>query len=205
MEELPCGMWSITEEDAAKFWSFVKKGDGCWEWQGSFASKGYGELKTPRLRKLAHRISFAIATGIMDDEVCVLHRCDNPKCVNPDHLFGGTRGDNNRDRAAKGRTACGDRHGSKTHPEAVLRGDLHPLRRDKSRAAKGLSHGSKTHPESVPRGVDHANSKLEPCKVLEIRRLRMSGVPVREIASAFGLSRGGIYDVVNGKVWRHVQ
>lgn len=83
------------------FDSYVKVGgpDDCWEWQGYRTPLGYGRYR----RKLAHRISFARALGIELGTLHVCHRCDNPPCVNPAHLFLGTARDNALDRKSKDR------------------------------------------------------------------------------------------------------
>lgn len=105
----------------ARFWSKVQRSSGCWEWTGSLQS-GYGQLRVctdsrvPMAR--AHRVSWEIHYGPVPDDLCVLHRCDNRKCVRPDHLFVGTRRDNARDMVAKGR-----------HHRAHLRGERHPSAR----------------------------------------------------------------------------
>lgn len=85
---------------------------GCWLWLGAEVGEmGYGSFfigsKKLRTRRsgLAHRVSFWIAKRFLPDELCLLHKCDNPRCVNPDHLFLGTRTDNNLDMKKKGR--CG--------------------------------------------------------------------------------------------------
>lgn len=79
---------------------------GCWEWTHRKDGKGYGRVGWPPFT-FAHRFSYAAFVGPLDD-LCVLHRCDNPSCVNPDHLFLGTREDNVADMLAKGRTARGE-------------------------------------------------------------------------------------------------
>lgn len=92
--------------------------EGCWLWTGNKQPSGYGifDLVVPytrssRQRIRAHRLSFLIFNGLIPDGLNVLHRCDNPPCVNPDHLFLGTHADNSHDRDAKGRTARGERSG----------------------------------------------------------------------------------------------
>ena len=75
----------------------------CWEWQRCTNKYGYGNLKFEKKTVIAHRLAYKLANDFLPNELCVLHRCDNPKCVNPGHLFLGTRKDNNRDREAKGR------------------------------------------------------------------------------------------------------
>jgi hypothetical protein len=82
---------------------------GCWEWQGHTNAGGYG-TQTVGSRKdnsrktvLAHRLFYSLWYGEFDPKLCVLHKCDNPKCVYPEHLFLGTRMDNHTDMARKGR------------------------------------------------------------------------------------------------------
>lgn len=76
---------------------------GCWEWNGFRCPQGYGRFKSFG-ETLAHRVSFILHKSDLPKDACVLHTCDNPSCVNPDHLFLGDRDLNNKDRAAKGRT-----------------------------------------------------------------------------------------------------
>lgn len=75
---------------------------GCLVWQGAM-SEGYGAMKVGGRVVRAHRVSYALHVGPILDGLFVLHRCDNPLCVNPEHLFLGTNTDNMRDCAAKGR------------------------------------------------------------------------------------------------------
>lgn len=81
----------------------IIKTDYCWLWIGLKIKKGYGLFGINRKNVLAHRISWVIANGEIPDELNVLHKCDNPSCVNPDHLFLGTLKDNMQDCARKGR------------------------------------------------------------------------------------------------------
>lgn len=88
-----------------RFWSMVDKGDDCWVWTGSVNKKGYGQIATKRgCRPLqAHRLSFEMHFGQVPDGLMVLHRCDNPPCVRPEHLFTGTAKENTEDMIRKGR------------------------------------------------------------------------------------------------------
>lgn len=92
------------------FWSWaVKASSGCWEWTRSFNNQGYGQQRVTGGRTLvAHRVAYALHHGAIPGGQQVLHRCDNPKCVNPDHLFLGTQSDNIRDAVSKGRHRRGD-------------------------------------------------------------------------------------------------
>lgn len=89
-----------------RFWRKVDKSagpEGCWPWTGSRHGFGYGFVSAGGKRRGAHRVSWELANGPIPDGLSVCHRCDNPPCVNPAHLFLGTVGDNTRDMMAKGR------------------------------------------------------------------------------------------------------
>lgn len=77
----------------------------CWWWHGAKNSQGYGKLRAGNKWWTAHRISYLLHKGKIPPDLWVLHRCDNPSCVNPDHLFLGTRQDNIEDARQKGRLA----------------------------------------------------------------------------------------------------
>jgi len=90
-----------TEKPESKFWKHVNKTEDCWLWTGG-QIKGYGQISTPE-KKYAHRFSWEIHSGAIPVGLCVLHKCDVPLCVRPDHLFLGTDKDNTKDRIEKGR------------------------------------------------------------------------------------------------------
>lgn len=109
-----------------RFWAKVVKTDSCWPWTASKANKGYGAFGFRRdgrsVTVKAHRFSWELHNGPIPDGLCVLHRRDVPACVNPDHLFLGTKRDNNADMVAKGRHVPGGTYSTARY----RRGELSP-------------------------------------------------------------------------------
>lgn len=95
-----------------RFWSRVKKTKTCWIWKGGIYSKGYGRFTYKGDYYLAHRFSWFLTFGYLPTKL-LCHKCDNPSCVRPDHLFEGTYKDNHADMMAKGRGkfSYGENHG----------------------------------------------------------------------------------------------
>lgn len=182
---------TLTEDDIQRFWTKVDTSGDCWVWKGGRSPSGYGMFTVKRRNTRAHRVSYMIAHGPIPDGMCVLHRCDNPPCINPKHLFLGTDLDNVRDRDAKGRTATGERNGFRKHPEIVPRGDSHPFR---------LNPGLHVRGERAP------SAKLKEAQVREIRRLHQeTGIGKKKLAQMFGVSKPTITSIIRGKTWQHIQ
>lgn len=110
-----------------RFWPKIMRPvdwDACWPWTGSRKrtgdKDGYGNFKLSSYRTVrSHRLAFALYTGRSPGELCVCHRCDNPICCNPTHLFLGTHKDNSDDKIAKGRNRTGNQKGE-SNPRARL-------------------------------------------------------------------------------------
>jgi hypothetical protein len=93
--------------------NITREENGCWLWKGPFRSNGYGRFKIGRtIDKQAHRVSWVVHFGPIPDGICVLHRCDARDCINPFHLFLGTKQDNTDDMHQKGRWSPGRHDGS---------------------------------------------------------------------------------------------
>lgn len=107
-------MNSIARMESAmrRFWGKVEKksDDECWEWKGAKLSHGYGAFNIGVRRISTHRFSWEIHYGEIPPGMLVCHKCDNPPCVNPKHLFLGTDTDNQRDKYLKGRCARGEKN-----------------------------------------------------------------------------------------------
>lgn len=96
-----------------RFWEKVNKKKGCWLWKAGIGLDGYAKFGINGKTIHAHRVSYELTYGCIPIGLCVCHKCDNPKCVNPDHLFIGTVQDNINDRVRKNRTAIqsGEKNG----------------------------------------------------------------------------------------------
>jgi hypothetical protein len=109
---------NIEQKYIDRFWTKVKKTDGCWEWQKCKDHDGYGVYRNPLVGDRAHRFS-AYIHGIDIKNKLVCHKCDNPSCVNPNHLFVGTARDNRIDCVKKGRANSKGHTGSREWKQGI--------------------------------------------------------------------------------------
>jgi hypothetical protein len=109
-------------DPVSSFWGRVniKSQDECWNWTGGLDGNGYGRLDFKGKRYGSHRLSYILSIGDIPGGMFVCHKCDNPLCCNPSHLFIGTLQDNNADRVKKGRSATGNRNGNYTQRKSRL-------------------------------------------------------------------------------------
>jgi len=148
----------------------------CWIWMGNVSRK-YGRFfsgRRPMIGERAHRFAFEIAHGPVPKGLLVCHRCDNPLCVNPDHLWAGTSAQNNADRSAKGRSTSGADHWRQRHPERVLRGVRHPM------------------------------AKHTAAEITEVKRLIADGQRLVDIARETGISKDTLSKIKRGIQWTSI-
>lgn len=169
---------------AERAWEKVDKSGDCWEWTGQLNVYGYGVIKWDGKSRRASRIIYALTYGPIPDGLFVCHKCDNPRCVRPDHLFLGDHKDNAADMVQKGRALTGDKSPRRRYPERYQ------------------PHHS---PRPTIRGEGHPVARLTNAAVVEIRRRYASGDhAVTAMAQEFGVQRSAIYAVLRGKTWKHI-
>jgi hypothetical protein len=162
------------------FWSFVDQSGDCWLWTGvrrrSHPTYGgaYGFVKRDGRYARAHRVAYELTYGPIPDGMEVAHRCDNPPCVRPEHLFLATHAENMADMARKGRGTVGDRSWTRLTPERIKRGEASNL------------------------------SRLTESDVRTIRERRAAGESARSLAVAFGIYWRQVYRITNRENWSHV-
>lgn len=128
----------MDEKYITSFWEKVNKTDTCWLWTAAKTEKGYGVAWDGFHTQKAHRVSYFLRYGYWPDE-CVLHKCDVANCVNPDHLWVGTRAENNADMMKKGRHVPGGtyskghyKRGANHHMSILNPGIVRDIRKDKA-------------------------------------------------------------------------
>lgn len=225
-----------TPDDPHVLWDRVIVGPDCWDWTGQRTVNGYGRISLSHDDELrTHVYAWRLAAGRWPGKgQFVCHTCDNPPCVRNDdagtyevdgvlyerwgHLWLGNAVANARDRQLKGRSARGDQHFSRTHPEKLARGDRNGSRLHPESRPRGDQHSSRTRPETLARG-DRNASRLYPGLrqgekngrailtveiVLEIRAICAAKGNLSEFARAHGLGMNTVHKVATGRTWRHV-
>ncbi len=166
----------VNQSQMDRFYSKVNKlNSGCWEWKGTMRGK-YGIFSYQRKTYTAHRWFYEVIKNIkIPREIFACHKCDNPKCVNPDHIFLGTHQDNMRDAYAKKRM-----WGQKHHDLSIIRAKKMGL---------------------IYRGENHGLSKLTEDQVVSIFEMRKS-MSSRKIGKQLGVCESNIRSIVKGLSWQ---
>lgn len=162
----------------------------CWVWApGPVQKFGYGSFWIGTKSIGAHRASFMLfkATGELPE--VVMHKCDNPICVNPRHLTAGTAAENVWDCEAKGRTAKGEKSGRYTHPE---------------KTARGSKHGRTTKPWKTARGEKCGVSRFTNEMIFDIRKRAAEGVKQSYLAKEYGTTKAHLNRIVKRRLWTHI-
>lgn len=155
-----------------RFLSKVTKTDTCWLFNGDKDKNGYGKFWVNSAKRSigAHRVSYELYNSKIPDKMIVCHKCDNPSCVNPEHLFIGTQRDNMADKVAK------------------------------DRQAKGSNHRCNLYPDKVLKGERSGSCKLNDKNVQDIRNLSKEGsYTQQELADKFNISRSQIWNIINNR------
>lgn len=189
-------MRTFSQQTIERFWARVDRRGGpgaCWPWTGYLTWNGYGRVRADGGRYGSHRLAYLLSSGTVPDGMSVCHRCDNPSCCNPAHMWLGTQSENMADMTAKGRRAImeGDQNGSRRHPD---------------RRAYGDRNGTRKFPERLARGASRPGAKLTDEKVRAILAECGSGrLSQVEAARRFGVSRSLVGLVVRRRAWTHVE
>ncbi len=168
----------------------VDPATGCWLWTGAKDPKGYGNVWHEGRSDKAHRVAFRLTKGPIPPGMMVLHACDRPSCINPDHLHAGTAKQNTREMIERGRARLDGRRGKPIPAERRARGDR---------------HGSRTKPDAVARGERSGNAKLTDAIVREMRTARTAGATTVALAARYGVHNSVASRVLAGRSWKHVE
>lgn len=121
----------MTEKDIVRFWAKVNVlgPDDCWEWLDHCTKGGYGQFKLGHKMLTAHRVSWNLTYGPIPEGLCCCHKCDNRKCINPNHMFLGTKKDNTQDMISKGRHSYVSHNGITNGRAALTESQVIEIRR----------------------------------------------------------------------------
>jgi hypothetical protein len=203
----------ITEKQVYDFLKLFKQGniDECWEWLGSKYKNNYGQFHRNGIHAYSHRVSYEYFICSIPEGMLVLHKCDNPSCVNPNHLFLGTQKDNMQDMIKKGRQNIYDRSGEK-NPMFGKHQSKKTCKKIGISNSGEKSHFFGKHPdhhgEKNPSfGKDHSgekngNSKLIKEQIIEIRN---SNLLNKELAKIFNVKEVTIYKIKRYEIWKSIK
>ena len=184
--------------------------DICVEWPRSKNLQGYGQFRTwdDSGENLVHRQSWIETNGPIPPGLLVLHKCDNPPCLRPSHLFLGTQKDNMADCSTKGRIGSPPKYLSAENRAEVRRLYESGVKQRVLAVQFNVSQGVIFDacigcPKAGQR--NGINSKYTEDQIREIRRLNNEGMKQTEIAALFGMKQGAVSNIVRRKAWAWVQ
>ena len=164
--------WRALEAHPRLVAKLAYEGD-CLVWTGAKCPKRYGSMFFRGKTMKVHRVAWELFSGPIPAGMCVCHRCDNPPCVRPDHLFLGTQSDNMRDMAAKGRQVHGITSQQTHFPEG-----------------------------HAPRGARASGAKLTEQEVVELLGRHANGEGSTILGRAYGVDRTTVQRILRGNTWR---
>lgn len=169
----------IPESTQARFWQKVDQSagqDACWLWTTAHTHVGYGRFALTHQRTVyAHRLAYFLTYGEIPTDKIVCHRCDNPTCCNPAHLFVGTHKENVQDMI------------------------------DKGRKPRGENHWTFRSPNSVARGERQGSAKLSEEQVISLRtRYEAHDCERKELAAEFHIDVTHLWRIAKGRNWQHI-
>ncbi len=204
-----CLMKKSTPES---FWRKVKKSDGCWIWMASRNKpSGYGQVGYQGKHTSAHRLSYYLSYGDIPSGMCVCHKCDNPFCVRPDHLFLGSPTDNMRDSSVKNRKGK-----SVTYSEAKdirrffsssqsIGKACKKFNKSRSIIVRVLRNILKNDPDYTVIVPDKIGGKLSASDVLKIKSMMSDGVSLTRIADMYDVHLSTISLIRSEKRWKEIK
>lgn len=193
--------------------------EACWIWTGLKNKRGYGATSFDSVWISAHRLAFYFEHGEIPKGMCVCHKCDNPACCNPKHLFLGTRVENVSDMVSKERQARGMKHHSaKITEQQVLemrrlyletkvpvRIIAERFRVKRQTASRAILGKTWRHLKGAICVVKHRGAKLNENEVIEIRKLReTTELTIKQIAERFHISKSGCNDIIYRTRWKDI-
>ncbi len=216
-----------------EFWKNVAMGsvDECWEWQRCKNAKGYGMLRFGSFKSMqkAYRVAWMLTYGPIPLGKHVLHKCDDPTCCNPRHLYIGTNKENVRDRKTRGRQLCGE----KTARAKLTVDQVREIRKryaadeflsmEKLGKEYGITPGSvyniivyiswrHVDPDGEANiirrttvGERAAKAKMTREEVVDLRRRATNGEATIDLAKEYGISRYSAYKIIKRQSWKHVK
>ena len=155
------------DKNRKRLLSKVTYNNKCMEYNGAISSNGYGVFYLNGKSYNAHKASYILHFGEISNNKWVLHKCDNKKCINPNHLYIGDREQNTRDAIIRKRMASGINHGTKTKPKSFKRcnsilSDAECLKIKSSDLSKiNLSKKYNVHISTIYRAITHADELLK--------------------------------------------